>query len=162
MKKLSALLVLTVLSLNASAWDEKMPPGVLRLPELCQLETDYGSLLFESQSFDVLNMYNLDAKVLDMVNQHLQTSDYTKIPMTLSEIKQLFAQEYSYDEIHVTFLKHRSSGKQFVYVNSYPGDNEYGLYFSAETGKVAASNGDGSISLNAEHGALSCYSLMGH
>jgi len=160
MKKTILLLVTGLISVNAIAFEDKIPRDVTRLPEICQLETEFSDRLFEAQSFDILKMPSLDEKLLKMVNAYLDGDEAKTKDMSLEEIKAFIRGEYSSYDLGLTLLKHRTSGKEYVYVNSYPGDNEFGLYFDAKTGDVVADNGDGSITLNTNHGQISCYDLI--
>jgi hypothetical protein len=111
---------------------------------------------------DIKNINSLTDFQLKLVNQHLIEQEYTPKALSFAEIKALFSKdgEEEYNDLYIITLKFKKTGKSYIEVKSYPGDNPYGLIFEAQTGKLVAMNGDDSISLLTEHGGqVSCYDL---
>lgn len=148
--KTFAVLLLTLTTFQSLAWNDKIPARFKRLPEICQLQTDFAANFFEAHTFNVETMNSLNAKLMQVLQDYIADDSMT----TLAQIKE------EYSDLYITLLKHRVSGKQYVYVNGYPGDNETGLYFDAETFEVMGDNGDGDIAIHTNQGTIPCYDLI--
>lgn len=162
----SALVVFGLLTMAMVANAETNPlPKPSSLPvELCQLEAEDGSEVAyeEVESLDIKKITSLTEFQLNLVNQHLLEREYTSKALSFAEIKALFSKggQEEYNDLSIITMKFKTTGKLYVEVKSYPGDNPYGLIFEAQTGKLVAMNGDDSIYLFTQHGdQVSCYDL---
>lgn len=161
-----ALVVFGLLTMAMIANAEtKQLPKPLSLPvELCHLEAEEGSedAYEEVESLDIKQISSLTDFQLNLVNQHLLEREYIPQALSFAEIKALFSKggQEEYNDLSLITMKFKETGKLYIEVKSYPGDNPYGLIFEAKTGKLVGMNGDDSIYLFTEHGdQVSCYDL---
>ncbi|MNK08060.1 hypothetical protein D3C87_259840 [compost metagenome] len=127
---------------------------------LCVIEEDEEdtSLVLQQVSLiDIKAAKNLSPFLLKLVNIHLVKEGYALKAMTFQEIKGLFRGEAEYDDLYVITLK-SNTGKYYVHVKSWPGDNPYGLFFDMN-GELVASMSDGTISLETSAGSVYCMDL---
>lgn len=61
---------------------------------------------------------------------------------SFSKVRKNF--ENNYDELHVAVYKHEDSGERFIYVWSYPGDNQYGIILNGKS-EIVANIGDSDV-----------------
>lgn len=140
------------------------------LQELCLLEPqerqeeqdNFENKFVEVRSLDIKTVDALTDSELKMVNAHLLSEKYVEKVLTFAEAKALFSDggEQAYNDLYVITFKSNASGRTYVQVKSYPGDNPYGLIFDAKTGKAVAHNSDDSITLLTDNGPYSCWILQ--
>ncbi|WP_347359164.1 hypothetical protein [Bdellovibrio sp.] len=154
-----------ILSLFAVSTSFAKGQKLENLKELCALEAeheeDYESIFNEQSTLDIKEINSLTAFELGLVNAHLVQEQYTAKDLTFAEIKALFSEggEQSYNDLHLITFKSKVTGRTYIQVKTWPGDNPYGLIFDAKTGKTLAHNGDDSIVLLTQNGPYSCWSL---
>jgi len=134
--------------------------------ELCQLEAGgvpgATGAFTELETLNIKDVVSLTAGQLSFVNQHLLDQEYTSEVLNLADIKALFSgdgEQASNDLFLYTFASAKS-GKVYVQVKSWPGENPYAHIFAAESGVLVALNRDDSVSLITESGSqTSCSDL---
>ncbi|KHD88237.1 MAG: hypothetical protein OM95_10035 [Bdellovibrio sp. ArHS] len=129
--------------------------------ELCTLELyEESEALFAAEEvFDIRTATSVSASELEMLNQHMNYISFEEArTYTFAEIQEQFND--SSDELYIHKLTSRQTGRVYLEVKSYPGDNPYGLVFDAGTGTLLATNGDDSYTLIDSNGTkFSCYEL---
>lgn len=154
-----------VLSLFAVSTSFAKGQKLENLKELCALEAehaeDYESTFEELSTLDIKEINSLTAFELNLVNAHLVQEQYTSKALTFAEIKKFFSAEgeQPYNDLYIITFKSKVTGRTYIQVKTWPGDNPYGLIFDAKTGKTLAHNGDDSIVLLTQNGPYSCWSL---
>ncbi len=155
MKKI--ILTLTIMTATSSAlaaadFSKKM--------ELCALQTSEDPDAYEkafSETFIYVNKANsLTAEQLRMINAHLMQVEYTTTPLSFKEVKTLFTTgEQMYNDLYLVTMTSKTTGKIYFEAKSYPGDNPYGVVFTAN-GDLAAYNQDDNITLVEGQETLDC------
>ncbi|WP_413557153.1 hypothetical protein [Bdellovibrio sp. HCB209] len=151
------VLALTLLFVSTGAF---AAADFSKMMELCALQTSDDPEAYEkafSETFIYVNKANsLTPAQLDMINQHLIQQEYVEAPLTLSEIKALFTKgEQQYNDLYLVTMTSKTSGAVYYEAKSYPGDNPYGLVFTADH-KLAAYNQDDNITLVQGSEKLEC------
>lgn len=129
--------------------------------ELCELQT-YEEELTEKnleviEQLDIKTITQLSADKLKMVNHHILEREYATAELSFSEIKELFVKgDERFNDLYISTIKSKRSGKVYINVESYPGDNAYGNIFLGQTGKLIGLNEDGSISIIDGGRSVSC------
>lgn len=132
--------------------------------ELCALEiTEEAEVQFtEEKIFDVKEAKSISAFHLSLINAYYQAynEDASKT-LTFADLKKLFGKggDESYNDLYIVKFTSKTSGKVYLEVRAYPGDNAVGTVFDAVTGQVVAQNGDDSYSIITANGSFSCYEL---
>lgn len=157
------ILTLTLILASATAMATPQSYTLGSLKELCALE-DYEAeqdAFVELKSDDIAERQSLTAEELRMINLHLRDVEYTDKDLSAEEIISLFRGEgeLAYNDLYIITFQARKSGRIYVQVKTWPGDNPYGLIFDAQTGRTVAHNGDSSITLLTNAGPYSCWSL---
>lgn len=150
--------ILVILSLlTFSVFAQALPKHAV----LCQLQAEEESeALLTIASHNIEELTTLSPSVLKLVNQHILELEYTDKELTFEEIQKLFTEgEYRHDDLHITSYQDKISGIVYMLVNSYPGDNNYGLFFDVQ-GRLVASLQDGDVYLNNNGTKTSCYDLQ--
>ncbi|UOF01161.1 hypothetical protein [Bdellovibrio reynosensis] len=154
MTKMLTLTMTLFLSFGAYA---QVPQHV----ELCELEIwDEREAAFAQE--DLLNIKqeaNPSAIFAKLVEQHFATQYEQTLPY--AEIRQQFLDggDNDYNDLYIHRLTHKASGKVYLEVKSYPGDNPYGAIYTADGYKMLATNSDSSIDLITKNGTFSCYEI---
>lgn len=153
MKQILLILSLTTLSVFAHA----LPQHAV----LCQLQGEEESKdLVTIFSTNIEEMTTLSPTVVKLINQHIRELEYTDKDLTFEEIQKLFIEgEYRHDDLIVSSYQDKITGTVYLEVNSYPGDNSYGLFFDIK-GRIVASIQDGDVYLNNTPEKTSCYDLQ--
>ena len=125
--------------------------------ELCVFDAGDGDENLEKKWFtinfvDVLKVKSLSKFHLELVNIYVGQDEKVKGPMTLKEIQN----KYRGSDLGLILLKSKKSGRQYVEVRAYPGDNPVGLIFDAHSGDLVASNNDGTYSIVTAEGERYC------
>ncbi|QDK45680.1 hypothetical protein DOM22_11240 [Bdellovibrio sp. ZAP7] len=128
--------------------------------ELCALQTSDDPEAYEkafSETFIYVNKAtSLTDEQVRMINAHLIQVEYTTEPLTFAEIKALFTTgEQQYNDLYFVTMKSKTTGAIFFEAKSYPGDNPYGVVFTA-TGDLAAYNQDDNITLVEGQATYAC------
>nr|BFD62271.1 hypothetical protein BdHM001_09520 [Bdellovibrio sp. HM001]BFD67809.1 hypothetical protein HAGR004_28310 [Bdellovibrio sp. HAGR004] len=158
-------LFIFVLSLFAVSTSFAKGQKLENLKELCALEAeheeDYDNTFAELGTLDIKEINSLTAFELKLVNAHLVQEQYTTKALTFAEIKKFFSEEgeQPFNDLHIITFQSKVTGRTYIQVKTWPGDNPYGLIFDAKTGKTLAHNGDDSIVLLTQNGPYSCWSL---
>lgn len=117
---------------------------------LCEMETeveDGQKDLLTISEIAVKEAISLNPSLLKLVNIHLQHQQYTTSDLSLEQVKELFTTGiYRHDDLYIVSMQAKSTGRIYYHVLSYPGDNQYGLFFTLE-GKLVANDQDGTVSL---------------
>lgn len=145
------LISVLMLSMVARAGGQLQKPQPQPVPanlpvELCALEDDsYETKFDELSTIDIKDAQSLSPFLLGLVNQHL-AAEYEKAPQTFEEIKAMFSKggDEEYNDLYIITFRSKASGKVYIQVKTWPGDNAYGLIFDTQ-GAVMALNGDDSI-----------------
>ncbi|WP_374074850.1 hypothetical protein [Bdellovibrio bacteriovorus] len=134
--------------------------------ELCALEIPNESAadapLTEEIIFDVKKAASISAFHLSLINKYYQAyNEDPKLTLTFAELKKLFGKggEESYNDLYILKYVSKATGRTYLEVRAYPGDNAVGTVFDGITGEVLAENGDGSFSLVTSDGYFSCYEV---
>lgn len=157
MKHFISILLISIFAVSAQAALPQVPHAAL-----CEFNADPEPVqpdLEEVGKIDVLHATSISPVLLSYINQHLKTEEYIKADLSLSGIKYFFAKEEPYNELYVVFYKVKSTGATFTGVTSYPGDNQYSLYFDA-LGNLVARAQDGDVSLSVGSEWIYCWSAM--
>jgi hypothetical protein len=154
MKNLIWALMISMAAMPSFAKENSLTPEQV---EICAVETEEATMtVSDSQNVTDLKR-TLSAFEVFLLNQHLLDSKYAEKSLSLTEIIQEFSTgDRRSDELHIVYLKGLQTGKTYIEVYSYPGDNQYGLLFDLE-GNILARNEDGSYSIETPNGQVYCY-----
>ena len=106
-------------------------------------------------TIDLTQAQSVTALQLQMINEYLQ---FDNGPLSWKEIRKLMEKGGSlqYDDLYFNTYEVAATGKVYVEVKSYPGDNPYSFIFTPE-GELVATNSDDSIDLvDAKLGNYAC------
>jgi hypothetical protein len=154
MKHIISILAFSFFAVSAQAALPQVPHAAL-----CELNADPETIqpdLVVVSELDVLHATSVSPLVLSFINQHLKL-EYITANLDLAGIQTFFAKEEPFNEVYVISYLVKSTGATFTGVTSYPGDNQYSLYFDA-SGKVVARAQDGDISLMVGSESIDCWS----
>lgn len=134
--------------------------------ELCALEIPNESAadapLTEEILFDVKQAKSISDFHLSLINKYYQAyNEDANLTLTFADLKKLFGKggEESYNDLYILKYVSKASGRVYLEVRAYPGDNAVGTVFHGTTGEVLAENGDGGYSLVTPNGGFSCYEV---
>ncbi len=105
---------------------------------------------FKETQFNLKKAKTIDPLVLGMVNHYLSSDEDFKGPYTLKQIQKM------YDELYVIVFDSKKTGRRYIEVRAYPGDNPVGVFYDAETGERLANNEDSSYYLVTPEGEIYC------
>ncbi|UYL07988.1 hypothetical protein B9G69_013135 [Bdellovibrio sp. SKB1291214] len=128
--------------------------------ELCALQTSDDPEAYEkafSETFIHVNKaQSLTAEQVRMINAHLIQVEYVTEPLSFQQIKALFTTgDQKYNDLYLVTMTSKTTGAVFIEAKSYPGDNPYGVVFTA-AGELAAYNQDDNITLVDGQATLEC------
>jgi hypothetical protein len=155
MKHIISILAFSLFAVSAQAALPQVPHAAL-----CELNADPETIqpdLVVVSELDVLHVTSVSPLLLGFINQHLKLEEYITADLDLAGIQAYFAKDEPFNELYVISYLVKSTGATFTGVTSYPGDNQYSLYFDA-SGKVVARAQDGDISLTVGSESIDCWS----
>lgn len=154
MNKMITFTATLLLSFGAYA---QVPQNV----ELCELEIwDESEATFtEKNLLNIKLEANPSAVFAKIVEQHF-AAQYEQ-NLSYAEIRKQFLAdgENDYNDLYINELTHKATGKVYLEVKSYPGDNPYGAIYTADGFRMLATNSDSSIDLITKNGTFSCYEI---
>ena len=118
------------------------------MSEICKLEERETSDFFTSELvFDADKPDANPPKYVDLLERAV--SEILNSQMNYEQIKAAFTDggDEEFNDLYMTELVSNLTGKTYVQVLSYPGDNPYGLFFDAQTKKVVGAIEDGDYSI---------------
>lgn len=127
---------------------------------LCDMEAEETTQLQMIQELNIKSkkVTSLSPFLLDLVNKHLIAIQYTTEAMSFNEIKMAFTKgEEKHNDLYINTMK-SFSGKYYVEVKSYPGDNPYAHYFDAQ-GKLVGLQEDSTLSLIVGNKTVYCIDI---
>lgn len=115
--------------------------------ELCKLAESNDEFIF--RNFTYKDLLNANSTVVNVANYYLAKQGYTQETLTAEAIIELFSENGTYqsDELNYAYFHHVSGVTEYLWVRSYPGDNEYGVIVSLTTLEVVADIQDGELHL---------------
>lgn len=123
------------------------------VPEICNLQSVdvEAEALFKIQSLDIKEINSLNAGLFKLVNYHLADLDYTADEITFEGVKELFSEggEYESDDLIIDIMTSYKTGKKYILVNTWPGDNLYASIFDSK-GKLIGKVNDGDYYLTTD------------
>ncbi|WII73192.1 hypothetical protein QJS83_04810 [Bdellovibrio sp. 22V] len=127
--------------------------------ELCALEIyEEQEVQFTTKElFDIKTAKSISPFFLSLLNHY-----YGGEPKTFAEFKALYGEhgDESYNDLIIYELTSNTTGRVYLEVKSWPGDNPVGFVHDPKTGEVLASNGDDSYTLfYGNNQEFSCYEL---
>ncbi|XGC80144.1 hypothetical protein ACES2L_12510 [Bdellovibrio bacteriovorus] len=154
MTKMLTLTMTLLLSFGAFA---QVPQNV----ELCELEIwdEREAAFVQEDLLDIKKDANPSAIFAKLVEQHFAVQYEQTLPY--AEIRKQFLADgdNEYNDLYIHRLTHTATGKVYLEVKSYPGDNPYGAIYTADGKKMLATNSDSSIDLITKNGTFSCYEI---
>lgn len=128
--------------------------------ELCALEIqEEAEVQFREETiFNIKSAKSISAFHLSLINEYLKEEGNT---YTFADLKKLFGPkgEWRFNDLYILKFTSKTSGKTYLEVRAFPGDNPVGTVFDAITGKTVALNSDDSYELIADDGSFSCYKI---
>jgi len=130
---------------TSSSWGE--------VPALCHIlgnsqafKTVYTKTVNLSTEFNWWEKRNIMTYIMHEELVHVADGEL----ITFDDVRSLFEDEYNFDELNHQLIEHVETKEKYVYVWSYPGENEYGIYLDTK-GNIIAEVGDSDLFVDGEY-----------